>query len=139
EPLLPAAQNALLKTIEEPPPYGVFLFLAQNTHSFLPTVLSRCTIKKFGGATVTPSSLKPLAEEVFSAAQGADITKSFALYRKIETIEKHELAEFLSLLYILCGKAQRFAAAEAVAHTRKILTQNANAQLAIEIMLLKMR
>lgn len=36
------AQNALLKTLEEPPAYAVFLLLARNTSVFLPTVLSRC-------------------------------------------------------------------------------------------------
>jgi len=47
ETLTPAAQNALLKTIEEPAPFGVFLFLATHTRSFLPTVLSRCVTLKF--------------------------------------------------------------------------------------------
>lgn len=37
-----AAQNALLKTLEEPPAYAVILLLAENTGSFLPTILSRC-------------------------------------------------------------------------------------------------
>ncbi len=36
------AQNALLKTIEEPPAYGVILLLTSNADAFLPTVLSRC-------------------------------------------------------------------------------------------------
>ena len=36
------AQNALLKTLEEPPAYAVFLLLSANADSFLPTVLSRC-------------------------------------------------------------------------------------------------
>lgn len=36
------AQNALLKTIEEPPAYAVILLLTTNADSFLPTVLSRC-------------------------------------------------------------------------------------------------
>jgi DNA polymerase-3 subunit delta' len=36
------AQNALLKTIEEPPAYGVILLLTSNADSFLPTILSRC-------------------------------------------------------------------------------------------------
>ncbi|MDO4555864.1 MAG: DNA polymerase III subunit delta' [Lachnospiraceae bacterium] len=47
------AQNALLKTIEEPPAYVVILLLAGQTGSFLPTILSRCI-------TFT---LKPVAEE----------------------------------------------------------------------------
>lgn len=41
-----AAQNALLKTLEEPPEYVVFLLLAENMNGFLPTVLSRCAILK---------------------------------------------------------------------------------------------
>lgn len=36
------AQNALLKTIEEPPAYAVLLLLTTNADSFLPTILSRC-------------------------------------------------------------------------------------------------
>ncbi len=35
-------QNALLKVLEEPPSYGVFLLLADNPHRLLPTVRSRC-------------------------------------------------------------------------------------------------
>jgi DNA polymerase-3 subunit delta' len=36
------AQNALLKTIEEPPEYAVILLLTTNADSFLQTILSRC-------------------------------------------------------------------------------------------------
>lgn len=36
------AQNALLKTIEDPPLYAVILLLTNNADIFLPTILSRC-------------------------------------------------------------------------------------------------
>ena len=36
-------QNALLKVLEEPPEYGVFLLLTDNPEKLLPTVRSRCT------------------------------------------------------------------------------------------------
>ena len=36
-------QNALLKILEEPPKYGVFLLLTDNPEKLLPTVRSRCT------------------------------------------------------------------------------------------------
>lgn len=36
-------QNALLKILEEPPSYGVFLLLTDNPEKLLPTVRSRCT------------------------------------------------------------------------------------------------
>lgn len=47
------AQNALLKTIEEPPAYAVILLLTSNEDSFLPTILSRCVKLK----------LKPLPDQ----------------------------------------------------------------------------
>lgn len=36
------AQNALLKTIEEPPSYAVIILITTNQEAFLPTILSRC-------------------------------------------------------------------------------------------------
>ena len=48
------AQNALLKTLEEPPSYVVILLLTTRSDSFLPTILSRCITLK----------LKPLYDEV---------------------------------------------------------------------------
>lgn len=54
ELLTPEAQNALLKTIEEPPKYAVILLLTTNSEAFLPTILSRCTKLK----------LKPLYDQV---------------------------------------------------------------------------
>lgn len=36
------AQNALLKTIEEPPSYAIVVLITTNEEAFLPTILSRC-------------------------------------------------------------------------------------------------
>ncbi len=41
------AQNAILKTIEEPPAYSVIIFLTNNDEIFLPTIISRCIVFKF--------------------------------------------------------------------------------------------
>lgn len=38
-----SGQNALLKVLEDPPSYGVFLLLTENPERLLPTVRSRCT------------------------------------------------------------------------------------------------
>jgi DNA polymerase-3 subunit delta' len=43
-----AAQNALLKTIEEPPAYAVIILLADNKDAFLETILSRCVVLNLG-------------------------------------------------------------------------------------------
>lgn len=42
EKMNPQAQNALLKTIEEPPSYGILMLLTTNADGFLQTILSRC-------------------------------------------------------------------------------------------------
>ena len=42
--MTPQAQNALLKTIEEPPQYAVILLLVENAEILLPTINSRCVM-----------------------------------------------------------------------------------------------
>ena len=44
EKLTEQAQNALLKTMEEPPEYAVLLLLVNNINLILPTILSRCVV-----------------------------------------------------------------------------------------------
>jgi len=61
-----AAQNALLKSLEEPPPYGVFLLLAENADTLLPTVLSRCVVLKMNAVPIE----KRVQEEEFIALRG---------------------------------------------------------------------
>src|SRR3954451_23101305 len=45
--LVPPAQNALLKTLEEPTPSSVFILVAARPDMLLPTVLSRCPQLRF--------------------------------------------------------------------------------------------
>ena len=44
EKMTAQAQNALLKTLEEPPEYAVLLILTGNVDSLLQTILSRCVV-----------------------------------------------------------------------------------------------
>jgi len=48
EALVDAAQNALLKTLEEPPASSVFILVTAHPDSLLPTVRSRCSQIRFG-------------------------------------------------------------------------------------------
>ena len=41
------AFNAFLKTLEEPPPYAIFILATTEKHKILPTILSRCQIFDF--------------------------------------------------------------------------------------------
>jgi len=42
-----SAFNAFLKTLEEPPPYAIFILATTEKHKILPTILSRCQIFDF--------------------------------------------------------------------------------------------
>jgi len=44
EKITPQGQNALLKTLEEPPEYVVIFILTTNVEALLPTILSRCVV-----------------------------------------------------------------------------------------------
>jgi DNA polymerase-3 subunit delta' len=46
--MVDAAQNALLKTLEEPPPASIFILVSAMPDALLPTVLSRCQRLRFG-------------------------------------------------------------------------------------------
>lgn len=59
-------QNALLKVLEEPPSYGVFLLIADNPDKLLPTVRSRCTELK----------LQALPADILEARLAKDFPKA---------------------------------------------------------------
>lgn len=47
-----SAFNAFLKTLEEPPPYAIFILATTEKHKILPTILSRCQIFDFKRITI---------------------------------------------------------------------------------------
>lgn len=67
-------QNALLKILEEPPPYGVFLLLADNPEKLLPTVRSRCVelrLRPLGDAALETALRREFPEAEQAAIAGA--------------------------------------------------------------------
>lgn len=56
-----SAFNAFLKTLEEPPPYAIFILATTEKHKILPTILSRCQIFDFKRIT-TQDTVDHLAE-----------------------------------------------------------------------------
>ena len=64
-------QNALLKVLEEPPSYGVFIILSDNPEKLLVTVRSRCT--ELALSAVAPKILKPWLAAKFPNASSEDL------------------------------------------------------------------
>ncbi len=90
-----AAQNALLKTIEEPAGYGIFIFLTENFKSLLPTIISRSVVYK----------LKPLSYDTvydyllkgqYAEAETAGFVAAYSegnLGRALELVSDEEFIE----------------------------------------------
>jgi len=64
------AQNALLKTLEEPPSYASIILLTNNSASLLPTIISRCQILK-----LVPARLEEV-QEYLQRVEGLGIDES---------------------------------------------------------------
>lgn len=77
-----AAFNAFLKTLEEPPPYAIFILATTEKHKVIPTILSRCQIFDF------------------NRIQIADITRHLVKIAKHEGIQAEEEA-----LHLIAQKA----------------------------------
>ena len=77
--LVPAAQNALLKTLEEPPSMSVFILVTARPDVLLPTIRSRCPRLNFrplspneiAGALVARGQTETAARAVAAAADGS--------------------------------------------------------------------
>src|SRR5699024_8402141 len=71
------AQNALLKTIEEPPSYAVIFLLTENAGTLLPTIRSRCVLLDL--KPVSSQIIKRyLMEDLEIPEYRADICTAFA-------------------------------------------------------------
>ena len=100
------AQNALLKTLEEPPSYAVFLLHSQSVYNFLPTIISRCVILK-----LKPLALKQVRDylkgkaydekESLAAASASGGSIGKALMLLADEGFKQERAEISAILNIL--------------------------------------
>lgn len=69
-------QNALLKILEEPPKYGVFLLLTDNPDKLLPTVRSRCTELKM--QALPEAVLRKQLRADFPQAQEDDLSAAIS-------------------------------------------------------------
>ena len=64
-------QNALLKILEEPPSYGVFILLSENPETLLPTVRSRCTQLQM--QSLPEDLLRPALQKAFPEAGESEL------------------------------------------------------------------
>lgn len=97
------AQNALLKTIEEPPSYAVIILITTNQEAFLPTILSRCVQMKL--KPLKDFTIKSyLTQNLHIAEKDADICAAFArgnLGKAIHLASSDEFRELFQKVMVL--------------------------------------
>ncbi len=77
EKMNPQAQNAILKTIEEPPEYAIIILLTTNHNAFLQTILSRCVLVQM--KTVASESIKSILQNKYETVDyQAEMVANFA-------------------------------------------------------------
>lgn len=98
------SQNALLKTLEEPPAHAVFLLLAERAEAFLPTILSRVAVMK-----IRPLSAKTIADYLMQAghlAEESHILSAYAQGRIGQALELVEDEGFREMRQDILGKLE---------------------------------
>ncbi len=135
------AQNALLKTVEEPPSYVVMLLLTTNADSFLPTILSRCV----------RLDLKPIDDEMIRnhlmQKRGvpdyqADLCVAFAqgnLGRAIMLASSEQFVRIKEQTISLMGRLDRLTANDIVKDLGDITEKKENISVFLDLVLLFFR
>ena len=82
------AQNALLKTLEEPPKYAIIILITNNKESLLDTIKSRCEIIKF-----TPIPLVEVADYLTQTGVDKNIASLLANFSRGSMQKAIELSE----------------------------------------------
>ena len=91
--LTPEAQNALLKTLEEPPADALIILAASSDAQFLPTILSRCQIINLEGRKYNNYNNYKNYTKDLEALLKADIPERFEYIEKLK--DRGEFLKFL--------------------------------------------
>ncbi|MDG1051086.1 MAG: DNA polymerase III subunit gamma/tau [Planctomycetota bacterium] len=108
-----SAFNALLKTLEEPPPHVKFLFATTELHKVPDTVVSRCQVLRL--SALSEAEIQTRLDEVFSAEE---ITAEDGVTAQIARLARGGMRDALSLadqLLALVGRSPRLADTERLA------------------------
>ncbi|MES1222959.1 MAG: DNA polymerase III subunit gamma/tau, partial [Bacteroidota bacterium] len=88
-----SAFNAFLKTLEEPPPYAIFILATTEKHKILPTILSRCQIFDFKRITINDT-----VEHLQDICEKEEITADKAALQVIAQKSEGCMRDALSIL-----------------------------------------
>ena len=159
------SQNCLLKTLEEPPKYGIIFLIASNESKILPTIKSRCVTLKFNkiekeemkksfpelseeqielldGSLKQKDTIKEKEEEYKSLIEFTDNLDKGIPYlmnnTKILYDGKNNINELLDYLNIILLNKKMFNGIEYVEKTKRKLQLNNNYEMCIDYLIISL-
>ena len=159
------SQNCLLKTLEEPPKYGIIFLIVSNESKILPTIKSRCVTLKFNkiekeemkksfpdlteeqielldGSLKQKDTIKEKEEEYKSLIEFTDNLNKGIPYlmnnTKILYDGKNNINELLDYLNIILLNKKMFNGIEYVEKTKRKLQLNNNYEMCIDYLIINL-
>lgn len=159
------SQNCLLKTLEEPPKYGIIFLIVSNESKILPTIKSRCVTLKFNkiekeemkksfpdlseeqielldGSLKQKDTIKEKEEEYKSLIEFTDNLDKGIPYlmnnTKILYDGKNNINELLDYLNIILLNKKMFNGIEYVEKTKRKLQLNNNYEMCIDYLIINL-
>lgn len=159
------SQNCLLKTLEEPPKYGIIFLIVSNESKILPTIKSRCVTLKFNkiekeemkksfpdlseeqielldGSLKQKDTIKEKEEEYKSLIEFTDNLNKGIPYLmnniKILYDGKNNINELLDYLNIILLNKKMFNGIEYVEKTKRKLQLNNNYEMCIDYLIINL-
>ena len=159
------SQNCLLKTLEEPPKYGIIFLIVSNESKILPTIKSRCVTLKFNkiekeemkksfpdlteeqielldGSLKQKDTIKEKEEEYKSLIEFTDNLNKGIPYlmnnTKILYDSKNNINELLDYLNIILLNKKMFNGIEYVEKTKRKLQLNNNYEMCIDYLIINL-
>jgi DNA polymerase-3 subunit delta' len=131
------AQDAFLKTLEEPPANTIFILLVQNHNSLLPTVVSRCQV--FYMRNVSTQQIESYLLENYNYDKEqihfAAVSANGIIGRAIEMLNNKELQDLRRLYVSLVNKISSSSYAELSAAAGELTESRETAERLLDFML----
>lgn len=116
--LSPAAFNAFLKTLEEPPAHAIFVLATTDKHKVIPTILSRCQIFDFNRISV-----KDITNHLSYVAQNENVQAEIEALQLIAMQADGGMRDALSVFDQIAGFTQGNITYDAVLESLNILDE----------------
>lgn len=132
------AQNAFLKTLEEPPAHSLMILIAPHSDRLLPTLVSRCRLYRLTDSLILSPSVQQEQADIFSQISVLPLEKKLTFINqyagnKIEALKfcQNQLI-LLRSLFIDQNQLTLIPTIKMINQTIKYLNQNVNPKLCLE-------